>query len=141
MRNELSVYYPEQAFRLQGFPSNATEDIMAISPDTTYLSLGAFRAADPRRDIEHEIDLGDWWLGADWHQPRFRAAWLPQTGELYVMQHEGIPGGGTVAVLATLPTQADVDVALAGWEDAVGEWGSVDWLAAHATPVTHAIAA
>ena len=106
---------------------------MALSPDTTYLSLGAFRAADPRRDIEHELDLGDWWLGADWHRPRFRAAWIAQTGELYVMQHEGMPGGGTVRVLARLPVRASVDAALAGWEDAVGEWGSIDWLVGRAT--------
>jgi hypothetical protein len=101
---------------------------MALTPETTYLSLGAFRSADPRRDISHEVDLGDWWLGADWHQPRFRAAWIEQTGELYVMQHEGTPGGGTVDVLAVLSTRAAVDAALRGWEDAVGEWGSVEWL-------------
>lgn len=104
---------------------------MALTPDTTYLSLGAFRSADTRRDISHEVDLGDWWLGADWHQPRFRAAWLEHTGELYVMQHEGTPGGGTVRVLGVFPSRAAVEDALAGWEDAVGEWGSIDWLRAH----------
>ena len=87
---------------------------MAHRPDTTYLSLGAFRAADPRRDIQHELDLGDWWLGADWHQPRFRAAWIAATGELYVMQHEGVPGGGTVEVLATLPSASRYSVHVAG---------------------------
>ncbi len=115
---------------------------MARRPDTTYLSLGAFRAADPRRDIEHELDLGDWWLGGDWHQPRFRAAWIAATGELYVMQHEGFPGGGAVHVLATLPTRLAVESALSGWEDAVGEWGSFDWLVGRAAPpAAHPIAA
>ena len=114
---------------------------MAHRPDTTYLSLGAFRSADPRRDIEHELDLGDWWLGADWHKPRFRAAWIAATGELYVMQHEGLQGGGAVHVLATLPTRVAVESALAGWEDAVGEWGSFDWLVERASPSAQPIAA
>ena len=79
-----------------------------MAATTTYLSLGAFYAADKRRDISREHDLGLWWLGDDWHAPRFRAAWVAQTGELYLMQHEGTPGGGRV--------------------DVVGEWGSVHWL-------------
>jgi hypothetical protein len=116
---------------------------MPLRPDAiTYLSLGAFRAADVRRDIEHEADLGDWWLGADWHQPRFRAAWIEQTGELYVMQHEGLPGGGTVEVVGHLPSRAAVDEALAGWEGVVGDWGSIGWLRERAgTGVLPAVAA
>jgi hypothetical protein len=78
-----------------------------MAATTTYLSLGAFYAADKRRDISREHDVGLWWLGDDWHAPRFRAAWVAQTGELYVMQHEGTPGGG---------------------RDVVGEWGSLRWL-------------
>ena len=72
-----------------------------MATTTTYLSLGAFYAADKRRDISREHDLGLWWLGDDWHAPRFRAAWVAQTGELYLMQHEGTPGGGRVDVVAT----------------------------------------
>ncbi|MGZ6705963.1 MAG: hypothetical protein ACXVFN_03320 [Solirubrobacteraceae bacterium] len=85
-------------------------------------------AADARRDIAHEVDLGDWWLGADSHEPRFRAAWIEQTGEVYVMQHAGMIGGGTVDVLARIPTREAVERALRGWEDVVGEWGSFAWL-------------
>ena len=72
-----------------------------MAATTTYLSLGAFYAADKRRDISREHDMGLWWLGDDWHAPRFRAAWVAQTGELYLMQHEGTAGGGRVDVVAT----------------------------------------
>ena len=114
---------------------------MAHRPDTTYLSLGAFRAADPRRDIEHELDLGDWWLGADWHQPRFRAAWIAATGELYVMQHEGMRGGGQVQVLGRFDSFAELHRVVAGWEDVCGEPGSIDWLLARVGRVLAADAA
>jgi hypothetical protein len=95
---------------------------------TTYLSLGAFHAADKRRDISHEHEFGLWWLGDDWHAPRFRAAWVQQTGELYVMQHEGTPGGGRVDVVAVAPTLEAVDELLDGWCEQVGESGSLRWL-------------
>jgi hypothetical protein len=95
---------------------------------TTYLSLGAFYAADKRRDISREHDVGLWWLGDDWHAPRFRAAWVAQTGELYLMQHEGTPGGGRVDVVATATSLDEVERRLEGWRDVVGDWGSLRWL-------------
>ena len=99
-----------------------------MATTTTYLSLGAFYAADKRRDISREHDLGLWWLGDDWHAPRFRAAWVDQTGELYLMQHEGTPGGGRVDVVATASSLEEIEDRLDGWRDVVGEWGSVHWL-------------
>ena len=99
-----------------------------MAATTTYLSLGAFYAADKRRDISREHDLGLWWLGDDWHAPRFRAAWVAQTGELYLMQHEGTPGGGRVDVVATASSLEEIESRLDGWRDVVGDWGSVHWL-------------
>jgi hypothetical protein len=99
-----------------------------MTATTTYLSLGAFYAADKRRDISHEHEFGLWWLGDDWHAPRFRAAWLEETGEFYVMQHEGTPGGGRVDVIAEAATLEEVESRLDGWPEEVGEWGSLQWL-------------
>jgi hypothetical protein len=99
---------------------------MESEMSTTYLSLGAFYAADRRRDISREHELGLWWLGDDWHAPRFRAAWVEQTGELYLMQHEGTPGGGRLDVVAT-GTLEQLERRLEGWRDVVGEWGSLRW--------------
>jgi hypothetical protein len=99
-----------------------------VAATTTFLSLGAFYAADKRRDISREHDLGLWWLGDDWHAPRFRAAWVEQTGELYLMQHEGTAGGGRVDVVVAGATLEEVERRLDGWRDVVGDWGSLGWL-------------
>jgi hypothetical protein len=99
-----------------------------MAATTTYLSLGAFYAADKRRDISREQDIGLWWLGDDWQAPRFRAAWVAQTGELYLMQHEGTPGGGRVDVVAKAGSLEEIEARLEGWRDVVGEWGSLRWL-------------
>jgi hypothetical protein len=104
-----------------------------MAASTTYLSLGSFYAADKRRNISREHDVGLWWLGVDWHAPRFRAAWVAETGELYLMQHEGTPGGGRVDVVAT-GTLEDIERRLEGWRDVVGEWDSVRWLLERLSP-------
>jgi hypothetical protein len=98
-----------------------------MAASTTYLSLGSFYAADKRRDISREHDVGLWWLGADWQAPRFRAAWVAETGELYLMQHEGTPGGGRVDVVATGSLE-DIEARLEGWRDVVGDRDSLRWL-------------
>ena len=52
------------------------------------------------------------------------------TGELYVMQHEGMRGGGQVQVLGRFDSFAELHRLIAGWEDVCGEPGSIDWLTA-----------
>jgi hypothetical protein len=96
----------------------------------TYLSLGAFYAADRRRATSRERDVGLWWRG-DGSLPRsYRAAYVEGTGELYVMQHEGMRGGGRVQVLGRYDSFAELHRVVAGWEDVCGDPGSIDWLLA-----------
>jgi hypothetical protein len=53
---------------------------------------------------------------------------VAQTGEVYLMQHEGTPGGGRVDVVASAATLEEIEQRLDGWRDVVGDWGSVHWL-------------
>ena len=122
---------------------------MLLDATPTYLSLGAFYLADPRRTHSRETDLGLWWRSATPGGPTFRAAWVEATGEVYVMQHAGTPGGGRVDVVASGRPLPEVLDALDGWESVVGDPGSIAWLldrlgrgsrAAPAEPVSAAAA-
>ena len=93
-----------------------------------YLSLGAFYAADRRRAVSRERDLGLWWRGDGPLSPTYRAGYVENTGELYLMQHEGTLGGGRVDVLGRFTTFAEVRRLVTGWEDVCGERGSIRWL-------------
>ena len=95
-----------------------------------YLSLGSFYAADRRRATSRERDVGLWWRAAGPLAPTYRAAFVEATGELYVMQHEGMRGGGRVQVLGRYGSFAELHRVLAGWEDVCGDPGSIDWLMA-----------
>ena len=94
----------------------------------TYLSLGAFYAADRRRATSRERDVGLWWRAEGPLARSYRAAFVEATGELYVMQHEGMRGGGQVQVLGHLDSFAELQRVVAGWEDVCGDSGSIDWL-------------
>jgi hypothetical protein len=89
-------------------------------------SLEAFYAADHRRRHSRERDVGLMWRG-----PRgatFRAAWVQETGEVYLYRH-GHPtaGGGTVDVLARRFGLGELHVALRGYAEVCGRRRSLAW--------------
>ena len=93
----------------------------------TYLSLGAFYASDPARRASRERDVGLFWRSR--RGPTYRAAWVRDTGELYLFQHAlGGPGGGSVHLLAPVHARAGDGGRLAGWSDVCGREGSLEWL-------------
>jgi hypothetical protein len=110
----------------------------------TYLSLGAFYASNPARRGSRERDVGLFWRSRN--GPSFRAAWVRDTGELYLFQHAlGGRGGGSVHLLTPTMDEAELDRRLAGWQAVCGREGSLEWLLARvqdrppdAEPVTPA---
>jgi hypothetical protein len=94
----------------------------------THDSLGAFVAADPRRELRNERELGDFWLADGFPPAAWRAAWLPRTGELYMQRVGGVPPAGRVTVVAHFADESALTARLAGWEDVAGTDGSVHWL-------------
>jgi hypothetical protein len=94
-------------------------------------SLASFYAADRRQSKERDIGL--WWR--DDQGRSYRAAWVQDTGELYVFEHLREDGtGGGVHLLARRFDGGEVEVALAGWRDACGDVGSLAWLLDRARP-------
>lgn len=95
-----------------------------------YSSLAGFYNADERRVASRELDVGLWWR-EDADGPLHRAAWVSDTGELYLVRL-GPPddGGGSVEVLARVKDRERLESALAGWRERCGEPRSLSWLRA-----------
>jgi len=93
-----------------------------------YGSLASFYAADPRRVGSRELDIGLWWRErAD--GPLHRAAWVSDTGELYLVRLGPLEdGGGEVEVLATVPQHVWLETLLDGWREQCGGPRSLAWL-------------
>jgi hypothetical protein len=91
----------------------------------TYSSLDDFYAAYPRRHAGRERDFGLFWTDPEHHV--YRAAWVEETGELYVHQRRAGHGDGHVEVLGRV-SRADLERRLRGWRDVIGRTDSVDWL-------------
>jgi hypothetical protein len=97
-----------------------------------YQTLTAFYRADPRRVKSREHDVGLWWR-EDAHGPLHRAAWVSDTGELYLVRLGPTEqGGGQVEVLATVAEQERLERVLEGWRERCGEPRSLAWLRARA---------
>ena len=94
----------------------------------TFATLRAFHAAHPLRRRSAEVDFGrPWRTGA--FGPAYRAAWLPATGELFVVRlGASAAGGGAVEVLAHVPDGDVLAELLRGWQRAVGGLDSIRWL-------------
>jgi len=97
-----------------------------------YDSLTAFYGADPRRVRSRERDVGLWWR-EDARGPLHRAAWVSDTGELYLVRLGPVEhGGGKVEILATVADGEQLERVLDGWRERCGEPRSLGWLRARA---------
>jgi hypothetical protein len=94
---------------------------------TRYRSLSNFYNADPRRIRSREQDVGLWWR-EDADGPLHRAAWVSDTGELYLARlGPAEQGGGEVEVLAVAERE-QLESALEGWREQCGAPRSLSWL-------------
>lgn len=108
------------------------------------MDIGQFYDDDDRRRESAEIEFGTEWL--DHSGVRFELSWVENTGELYVMREPAAPewedpfggihvkvddaptAGMEVVVLGVITTRDDLEKAIEGWEQEVGQAGSVHWL-------------
>jgi hypothetical protein len=98
------------------------------APPSRYRSLSNFYMADPRRIRSRELDVGLWWREGV-TGPLHRAAWVSETGELYLVRLGPTEdGGGAVEVLATVPERERLERVLEGWRAQCGEPRSLMWL-------------
>jgi hypothetical protein len=104
------------------------EDAAHAAPASRYGSLAAFYRADQRRLDSRELDVGLWWReGRD--GPLHRAAWVSDTGELYLVRlGPEAHGGGRVEVLASIADPECLQRGLEGWRERCGEPFSLAWL-------------
>ncbi|HEV3283043.1 MAG TPA: hypothetical protein VG010_02465 [Solirubrobacteraceae bacterium] len=93
-----------------------------------YKSLSNFYRADGRRRSSRERDFGLWWrVGA--HGPTYRAAWVRDTGELYVTRLGELDHGqGEVVVLGRARDRRQLEEALDGWQQVCAQPDSMTWL-------------
>jgi hypothetical protein len=93
---------------------------------SSYPSLLEFARARLPRIHSRERDFGLRWGNGT---AIYRAAWIEDTGELYIVQL-GPPasGGGHVRLLAAGADLEQVERALAGWQDIIDDSASLNWL-------------
>jgi len=105
-----------------------------------YDSLARFYNADERRVRSPELDVGLWWR-EEIDGPLHRAAWVSDTGELYLVRlGPAADGGGRVEVLASVAERELLERVLAGWRERCGQPQSLAWLRERAALTSRASA-
>ncbi|MBA3808003.1 MAG: hypothetical protein H0X28_06395, partial [Solirubrobacterales bacterium] len=93
-----------------------------------YPTLASFYTAEERRIHSRELDVGLWWREQQ-DGPLHRAAWVMDTGELYLVRlGPAGEGGGRVEVLARVHEREQLESVLEGWREHCGEPRSLSWL-------------
>jgi hypothetical protein len=93
-----------------------------------YPTLVSFYRADPVRLSSRERDVGLWWRPSG-DGPIHRAAWIEETGELYLVRLGAVSdGGGAVEVIGRARDEEELERALSGWREHCGMPGSLQWL-------------
>jgi hypothetical protein len=88
----------------------------------------AFHAADRRRRVSAEVDLGATWR-REGGSEAYRVAWIRDTGEVYACKADAYDGSCTdVEVLAVVPSEDLLDASLVGWRDARNAPDGLSWL-------------
>jgi hypothetical protein len=89
-------------------------------------SLEAFYAADRRRRHSRERDVGLFWRSRG--ALTFRAAWIEETGEVYLFRH-GRPadGGGRVDLVGRRFGLGELHRTISGYGEVCGRRGSLAW--------------
>jgi hypothetical protein len=114
--------------RKRGSPMRRAGASRRARPRDRYRSLASFYTADERRIHSRELDVGLWWR-EDADGPMHRAAWVNETGDLYLVRlGPAAEGGGSVEVLGTAEDRERLETALDGWRERCGEPGSLSWL-------------
>jgi hypothetical protein len=99
-----------------------------LAPHKRYRSLTSFYNSEPRRIESRELDVGLWWRETV-DGPLHRAAWVSDTGELYLVRlGPAEAGGGHVEVLATVGERERMECVLDGWRERCGQPRSLTWL-------------
>jgi hypothetical protein len=92
-----------------------------------YRRLEHFYLGDPRRIPSIERDVGLWWR--EGNGPLHRAAWVHDTGELYLVRlGPTVDDGGRVEVLGVAEDRYALERALTGWRQVCGQPQSLRWL-------------
>jgi hypothetical protein len=100
----------------------------SLRPPERYRSIAKFYAADLRRLRSRELDMGLWWR-EDVSDALHRAAWVCDTGELYLVRlGPAEEGGGEVQLLASVKDRRRLESALMGWRGHCGQPRSLTWL-------------
>jgi hypothetical protein len=96
------------------------------------MNIEDFYQEDERRRQSTEVELGDAWTNESDPGTTYEISWIEDTGEVYAMRVEASSKAAisspNVQLLGKVAQRQELEDLLGGWQDAMGDPGSLTWL-------------
>jgi hypothetical protein len=95
------------------------------------MNIEEFYSEDERRRQSEEVELGDSWTDSSDPEATYEISWIEDTGEVYAMREQ--PSSSptatpTVQMMGKVAKREELESRLDGWQDAMGESNSLNWV-------------
>src|SRR4051812_35325164 len=103
------------------FKRNTREDTPEVVgetlvPGTMFPSMDLFLTRKPERGESQQVEYGIMWRDGERKRPRYRVAWLEETGEVIAEALSEFEHLRTIELLGTVTSRDTLELALNGWE-------------------------
>ena len=100
----------------------------SLRPGTVFPSMDLFLSKRPERRDSAQVEFGIMWREGARKRPRYRVAWLDETGELIAEALSEFEHLRTVELLGTVVNRETLELAVNGWERLPYPETTLEWV-------------
>jgi hypothetical protein len=116
-------------FKRHTEPEKAQEQTTdSLRPGTMFPSMDVFLDKRPERRESQQVEFGIMWREGQRKRPRYRVAWLEDTGELVAEALSEFDHLRTIELLGTVVNRETLELAVNGWERLPYDETMLEWV-------------
>jgi hypothetical protein len=100
----------------------------SLRPGTMFPSMDLFLEKRPERRESQQVEFGIMWREGARKRPRYRVAWLDETGELIAEALSEFEHLRTIELLGTVVNRETLELAVNGWERLPYPETTLEWV-------------
>jgi hypothetical protein len=115
-------------FKRHNEPEAAQDTTDSLRPGSVFPSLDVFLSKRPERRESAQVEFGIMWREGARKRPRYRVAWLEETGELVAEALSEFEHLRTVELIGTVVNRETLELAVNGWERLPYPETTLEWV-------------
>ena len=115
-------------FKRHTEPETAQDTTDSLRPGTIFPSMDVFLSKRPERHESAQVEFGIMWREGARKRPRYRVAWVEETGELVAEALSEFEHLRTIELLGTVVNRETLELAVNGWERLPYPETTLEWV-------------